>query len=221
MMLPQTDLPVQDVCHNAFRLMRDHQYDDANHLLVSAMAKTDDSVATALYHSALGVLEKMRGDYKAALRHYQRAERLLPDDPAIKLITARLFIEVFKEYDQALKRCRAVEKLVPHHAVMLHHARTLEGLAWGAQGNRRKAVACLSASLINDFSDFGTSRNIDFHLVEWCVKKQWNLEVCREFLTRASAFASACNETTWNLTLGKILEAMRPSYPSPFGERAG
>lgn len=198
----------QAVCLRAFELMRDRQFDDAEKLLANCLAKTTDPVSGGLFHSGLGVLEKLRGDYKAALRHYGRAEKLLPEDPSIKLIAARLLIDNYREYDQAIKKCRKAASLVPHHAVVVHHAKTLEGMAWAGKGNRGKAEAMLTESMIGDFQAFVTARNIDFQLVALCVKKQWGLVCCREFLTKARAFAESRHESPWVRTIDKILQAM-------------
>ena len=70
-----------DVCYRAFELIAAKQYSDAEKLLSGTMSRTDDDAAIALYHSVLGVLFKVQGEYKTAWKHYQRAEKLLPRDP--------------------------------------------------------------------------------------------------------------------------------------------
>ena len=101
-------LPVapSEVCYRAFELIAAKQYEDAEKLLALNMSRTDDDAAIALYHSVMGVLFKVQGEFKTAWKHYERAEKLLPDDPAMKIISARLLIEQFAEYDQAIKKAK-------------------------------------------------------------------------------------------------------------------
>src|SRR3989338_10057724 len=119
--------------------MHEKRYDEAEKLLVGNMAKTDDESAIALYHSVLGVLFKLQGEYKTAWKHYERAEKLLPNDPALKIISARLLIDQFSECDQAIKKAKKVLRLFPDHPVFAHQAYTTLGLAFVKKGDRAKA----------------------------------------------------------------------------------
>ena len=198
----------QDICYRVFELVRAKQFDAAEKLLSHWLGKTEEPVGCALLHSAYGVLEKSRGAYKSALRHYERAEKLLPTDPAIKLITAQLLIDVFKETDRAIRKCRQVEKLLPDNPVMLHHARTLEGLAYVVSGNRRKAAEQCAKSMENAFQGFLTCDNLNFLLVEMLVRKGWELELCHRFITQALALAQEHREAEWVARLTTMLDAM-------------
>lgn len=206
----ETIIQPQEVCRNAFALMREKQYVEAEKLLANCLTKTEDPVATGLFHSALGILYKLQGEFKMAWKHYQRAERLIPDDPALKLISARLLIEEFHEYDQAIKKCRKVLALLPAHLVVVHHAQVTMGLAYARKGNKRKALELLAESMTHDFHGFATTHNIDFHLVEWCCKKEWDLPLCRRFLEKAHAFAQSVHEEPWTHTIAQMLEAFPP-----------
>lgn len=197
----------QEVCRNAFALMQEKQYADAEKLLANCLTKTEDPVATGLFHSALGILYKLQGEFKTAWKHYQRAEKLIPDDPALKLISAQLLIEEFSEYDQAIKKCRKVLELLPDNLVVAHHAYVTMGMAYARKGNKRKALELLDQSMAHDFKGFVTTQNIDFHLVEICCKKNWDLPLCRRFLEKAYAFAQSVHEEPWTHTIGQMLEA--------------
>lgn len=197
----------QAVCARAFALMQGKQFTDAEKLLANCLTKTDDPVATALFHSALGILFKLQGEYKTAWKHYQRAEKLLPEDPALKLISARLLIDEFAEYDLAIKKCRKVLALLPDNPGVAHHAQVLLGLAYARKGDRRRALAALAEAMAGDFQGFVTTKNIDFHLVEWCVKKGWDLPLCRQFLEKAHAFAVSVQEADWAAIIGRMLAA--------------
>ena len=86
--------PVQssDVCRRAFELMHEKRYDEAEKLLVGNMAKTDDESAIALYHSVLGVLFKLQGEYKTyyASRGKQAVEYIETYDRGQKVRMLRL-----------------------------------------------------------------------------------------------------------------------------------
>jgi tetratricopeptide (TPR) repeat protein len=198
----------QDICYRAFELMRGKQYDDAEKLLSHWLTKTEDKVELGLFHSAYGVLEKTRGQFKDALRHYERAEKLIPDDPAIKLITARLLLDVYKEAGQTIRKCNKVLKLLPDNPVVVHHAKTLQGLAHAQKGSKRQAIAMLEESMAGDFDGFLTCDNIDFTLVEVCARKGWAIPQCRTFLDKALAFAKAHQEDQWVETVSKIVAVM-------------
>ncbi len=67
---------------------------ELNSGLDEALQKEDD-ILSALFYSSLGVLFKIRKDFQKAWKYYEKAEKLLPEDPALKLISARLLIDVF------------------------------------------------------------------------------------------------------------------------------
>ncbi|MBI4236813.1 MAG: hypothetical protein HY696_00155 [Deltaproteobacteria bacterium] len=199
---------VQEVCQRAFALLGDRQFSDAERLLANCLTKIQDPVGIALLHSALGVCAKCQGKGKIALQHYQRAEKILPEDPALKLITAQLLIDEFAQYDQAVRRCRKAALLVPQNPVVLHHALTLEGMAYARRGDRRRAGEMLTASMVHDFKGFVTTRNIDFQLVHYLLRKEWHGDLCRHFIERAHAFARSVKEGGWIRTLKRMLEAL-------------
>lgn len=196
-----------DICYQAFSLMKSKQYDDAEKLLTGNLAKTEEKINSALYHSALGVLYKMKGDFKTAWRHYERAEKLLPEDPALKIIVARLLIEQFKEYGGAIRRANKVLKILPDNPVFVHQAYITLGLAYCGKGEKKKAIEALEKSEGNNFVGFITAKNIDFQLVEALLKKGLGLEACRNFLTKALAFAQSRKEQSFEDSFKKMLGA--------------
>lgn len=202
-----------DVCHRAFELMKAKQYDDAEKLLANNMAHTEDPSASALYHSSLGVLYKLKGEFKTAWKHYQRAEKLLPEDPAIKIIMARLLLGEFAEYDAAIKRAKKVLKIIPGNPIFVHQAYTTLGLAYCRQGGKRKAIEMLEKSWENDFENFVTARNIDFHLVEMMLRRGWGVDSCYRFMNKALAFAKSRKEQTFVDAFQKMLAAFERENP--------
>lgn len=207
-------LPISpsDVCLRAFELMSAKQFDDAEKLLASNMARSDDDTAIALYHSVMGVLFKMQGEYKTAWKHYERAEKLLPDDPALKIISARLLVDQFAEYSQAIKRAKRVLELIPNNPVFAHQAYTTMGLAYAKKGDKKKAIEMLKESCVDDFQEFVSAKNIDFELVEAILKKGWSIAECRAFLEKAKLFAQKTEEGQYIRSFSNMLCAFDTEY---------
>lgn len=202
-----------EVCYRAFELMNAKQFDDAEKLLSGNMSRTDDDAAIALYHSVLGVLFKMQGEFKTAWKHYERAEKLLPNDPALKIISARLLIDQFAEYGQAIKRAKKVLDLIPGNPVFAHQAYTTMGLAHVRKGERRKAVEMLESSWGEDFRGFVSAKNIDFELVEALLKRGWGIPSCRLFLAKAKTFADSTGEIPHINLLDRMIGSFDKEYP--------
>lgn len=199
-----------EVCYRAFELMRARQLDDAEKLLVNCLSKTADDVACGLFHSTLGVLFKMKKEFKAAWRHYERAEKLIPNDPALKIISARFLVDEFSECDQAIKKARKVLELIPQNVVFRHQAYITMGLAYAKKGNKKKAIEMLSRSTDGDFEGFVTTRNIDFNLCETVLKKGWAEVEVKAFLEKAKKFAEVHKEADWV----EIIQKMLKSFPN-------
>lgn len=195
-----------EVCHRAFELIAAKDYGAAEKLLLNCMGKTEDDVSIALFHSVLGVISKMRGEFKMAFRHYGRAEKLIPDDPAVKLIVANLLVDEFGEYESAIRRAKKVLELVPHNAVFQHQCYIIMGLAYVKQGKKEKVKQMLSESMMKDFEAFVTTKNIDFRLVEELVRREWYLGLCRIFLETALSFATRVKEREWVDTISEMLK---------------
>lgn len=203
-----------DICYEAFRLMKGKDFDRAEELLANNLSHTKDKTATALYHSALGVLFKMKKDFKEAWRHYQRAEKLIPNDPALKIIVARLLIEQFAEYGAAIKRAKKVLKLLPANPVFCHQAYTTMGLALVHKRKKKEAIEMLEKSIGKDFAGFITSKNIDFQLVEMLLRNGWGAESCCRFMEKALSFAEDRKENDYIAAFQKMLAAFQSEYSS-------
>lgn len=201
-------LQPQDICRSAFESLAAKQFEEAERLLSYHMSRTEDPVALALFHSAMGVSAKMQAKYKEAWRHYDRAEKLLPTDPALKIISARLMITQFNEYDSAIKKARKVLELIPNNRAFVHQAYTTMGLAYAKQGKKTRALEMLRKSIVEDFEGFVTVNNIDFHLVEEVVKRGWDPQLCRLFIQKACMRAGEHREVDWVAKLEKMLSLM-------------
>jgi tetratricopeptide (TPR) repeat protein len=215
---PDTSVNPSDVCYRAFELIGAKQYSDAEKLLASNMSRTDDDASIALYHSVMGVLFKVQGEFKTAWKHYQRAEKLLPDDPALKIISARLMIDQFAQYSSAIKKAKKVLELIPGNAVFEHQAYSTIGLAHFRKGERKKAVTMLETSWGEDFKGFVTAKNVDFELVEALTRRGWGLESCRTFISKAYDYAVTTGEEPFVSLFDRMLTAFDGDYPDVVSE---
>lgn len=196
-----------EICQRAFDLMRSKQFEEAEKLLNNSMSKVDDDVAAGLFHSSLGVLYKLKGEPKSAWKHYQRAERLIPEDPALKIIVARLLIEQFSEFDMAIKKAKKALSVIKENPVFAHQVYVTMGLAYLGKGQKRKAVEMLKNAMQGDFAGFVSAANIDFKLVEMLLRSGSAVNECKEFLEKSLAFARLCKEASWVALIEKMVDA--------------
>lgn len=195
----------QAICRTAFELLAGKQFTEAEKLLSYNLSKTQDPMSLALFNSVLGISAKMQGNFKIAWRHYTRAEKLLPNDPALKIISARLLLDQFAEYDTAIKKAKKVLELMPTNRVFVHQAYTTMGLAYAKKGNKVKAVEMLQNSIVEEFKGFITTDNIDFHLAEEVASHHWDMPLCKTFLEKALGCAREHREEEWVNKLEEML----------------
>ncbi len=201
-----------EICYRALELIHSKNFDQAEKLLASNMTKTEDDTAIALFHSIMGVLYKVKGEYKVAWKHYERAEKLLPSDPALKIISARLLIDKFSQYMPAIRKAKKVLQLASNHPVFMHQAYTTIGLAYCKKGDRKKAISALTNSIINSFHDFRTPKNIDFELIEALLRKKWGIQDCQFFLVQANNFAIKCEDISFRTFIERMLTTFESDY---------
>src|SRR5262249_35193664 len=111
--------------YEAFRLMKEKNFDGAETLLKTGLEKAEsekNDTQSALFFSGLGVLAKIKGQFKDAWRYYEKAEKLLPEDPALKITMAKLLIDRFAQYDNAIKKLKIVLKVAKGSASFEHQA---------------------------------------------------------------------------------------------------
>ncbi|MBI4410934.1 MAG: hypothetical protein HY541_00420, partial [Deltaproteobacteria bacterium] len=119
--------------YKAFELMRQKKFDGSEELLARGLKEAQtarDLVLTALFYSAYGVLFKLKKEYRKAWKYYEQAEKLIPDDPALKIISARLLVDTFGQYDTAIRKMEKIVPKIGSDMTFLHQAYTVLGLAW-------------------------------------------------------------------------------------------
>lgn len=182
----------------AFELMNQKKLDEAEKVLDHGLQEAEslrDLILTGLYHSAYGVLYKLRKDFRKAWKYYEKAEKLIPEDPALKIISSRLLVEYFGQYDTVIRKMDKVIKMVEGNLPFLHQALCLKGLAFLRKGNKKRAVECLKQSMGKNFEGLESVANLDFKLLQELIKKKGDSTLCRQYLEAAQKLAKKTKET--------------------------
>ncbi|MBI2339685.1 MAG: hypothetical protein HYU99_04875 [Deltaproteobacteria bacterium] len=195
--------------YKAFELMRQKKFDESEAVLTEGLKEAQtarDLVLTALFYSAYGVLFKLKKEYRKAWKYYEQAEKLIPDDPALKIISSRLLVDYFGQHDTVIRKMEKILPKLGNDMTFLHQAYTVLGLAYLKKGNKKKAGECLTKSAGNDFKGLQSGANFDFRLVEEMMKKKNNPAACRGFLEKALAFVKETKEIQHERILKRLLD---------------
>lgn len=196
--------------YKAFDFMAAKNLDAAESELNAGLGEAKgqkDPVLSALFYSTLGVLYKIRKDFQKAWKFYEQAEKLLPHDPALKLISARLLIDVFGQYEAATRRCQKVLELSKNDPPFYHQALVTQGMAFLKGGKVNEAVDCLVEAMDKDFEGLVTAANIDLRLVEALLKKKTAVPESFAYLAKALEFAQSTGEDKFVLLFQKLIES--------------
>lgn len=215
MALALHDKVTNERLYKAFDLMAAKDLETAetelNGGLQEALAQ-EDSVLAAVFYSTLGVLAKMRREFQEAWRYYEKAEKLLPEDPALKLIAAKLLIEVFGQYDTAIRRCEKVLEFSPQDPPFRHQALATMGLAYLKSGKTPEALKCLQQAAEQDFAGLISAGNVDMKLAEALVRKKTGINECRAYIEKAISFAQETQEEKFIQLFSRLLEALNKEF---------
>ncbi len=196
--------------YKIFALLDQKKFDEAEKILKSELAQAEketDPVTQAVYYSTYGVLCKLKKDYRKAWKYYEQAEKKLPEDPSLKIITARLLVEYFAQYDTVIKKMDKVLKLAASNFSYLHHAYTLKGMALFKSGKKKEAAEALRQSMgaKNKFEGLETATNFDFQLVQEFLERGLERELCAEYLNAALVFAQNKKEPVFEKMIQYLL----------------
>lgn len=202
---------VKKEIYEALLKIKNRDFEKAESLLLQLLKKAqeiqtmDGKSEQALVLSTLGVLEKIREDYKAAWRYYEKAEKLLPDDPSLKLIMAQLMIHEFSQYDVAIKKMKAVIELAKGSPSFEHQAYATMATAYLRKGDRKKSLEMFEKSMRGDFVEITSSHNINLDVIESFLARNFESDRCRSYLQKALALAQSKKETSQASFLNKLL----------------
>jgi tetratricopeptide (TPR) repeat protein len=193
----------------AFQLMKRKDFDAAEKHLLTGIKKArrlGDTTLEGLYLSAMGVLYKLKQDFKRSYKFYQQAERLLGEDGSLKIISSLLLIEQFGQHDTAARKLDKVIERDGQDPAMLHHAKAIQGVAYFRMGKRDKARENMEFLLAQDFLTLRSAANLDFKLVELFLKKNFFADLCRKYLEKALDLAKKKREKVFEQVIAGILE---------------
>lgn len=196
-----------------FSLMHRKKLDDAEKLISQGLKEAEykrDLNLQGLYWSAFGVLHKLKKDFRKAWKCYDQAEKLIPDDPALKIISSRLLIDYFSQYDTVLKKMEKIEEGCKGNTAFLHQIHALMGLAWLKKGDRKKAAEFLKRSMEGGFKGLESSVNLDLKLLEELMKKKVEPMLCKAYLETALKFAQANKEKVFE----KLFKLFLKNFPA-------
>jgi tetratricopeptide (TPR) repeat protein len=213
----QADAVIKDAdLYQSFRLMKQKDFDGALNCLNKGLKKPEvqsDPTLQGLYFSALGVLYKLKSDYKKSYKFYQQAEKLLPDEGSLKIITAHLLIEEFAQYDTAIKKLDKILQMDAGDPAMVHHAKAAQGLAYLGMGKKDRAKAILGELIASDFVPLRSGANLDFKLVAACLQKSLEPLLCRSYLEKALAFVTQKKEAVYMRVIQDLISRLPQVIP--------
>lgn len=193
----------------AFGLMNEKKYDQAEKALTEGLKEAEtarDLVLQGLHYSAFGVLSKLKKDFRKAWKYYEQAEKLIPDDLALKIISARLLVEYFGQYDTVIRKMEKAAKMEGADFVFLHQILTTQGLAYLRAGNKKKAAECLKKAMGKNFDGIQSMVNLDLKLVGEMTAKKVDPPLCRAYLNGAATFAKKTKEGVHEKIIKRLLD---------------
>lgn len=197
--------------YQSFQLMKRGDFDAADELIEKGIEKSKkkkDETLQGLYLSARGVLYKLKNDYKESYKYYQQAEKLLKDDHSIRIITAVLLIEEFKQYETAVKKLQKTIE-ASDDPVILHHAKAIQAIGYFMMGKKDLAKENFEYILAQNFENLCFATNLDFKMVELFVAKKFELKICERYLEKALELAQDKKETVFESVIIKLLSGLR------------
>lgn len=196
--------------YEAFRRMKEKDFAGAETLLKNGLEKAEaekDTIQSALFFSSLGVLSKIKGEFKDAWRYYEKAEKLLPEDPALKIIMAKLLIDRFAQYDNALKKLKHVLKVAKGSGSFEHQAHATMAMAYLKKGEKKKAIEMLDEAMVDDFANVTSAENLNFDVIEAFLSRNLEVDRCQKYVEKALALARSRREVRPVQFLEKLLES--------------
>ncbi|HBF13252.1 MAG TPA: hypothetical protein DDW49_07695 [Deltaproteobacteria bacterium] len=192
-----------------FEFLKLRKFDEAQKLLeqgIKEAEKNQDDLLAGLFYSAYGVFFRLQKEFRKAWKSYEKAEKLVPADPSLKIISARLLLDFFGQYDIVLRKMDKVLGLAKDDFVFVHMAHTIKGMAFLKKGNKAKALESLKLSMGDHFNGLKNMADMQFDLVNELIKKKWGLDETRLYLKEALFFSKKAGDIKSQKIIWKFLE---------------
>ncbi|MBI4373901.1 MAG: hypothetical protein HY542_03390 [Deltaproteobacteria bacterium] len=199
--------------YEAFQKIKEGNFPAAEKILkegLQGIAPAGDETQQALYHSTWGVLCKVKGEDKEAWRHYDLAEKLLPEDPSLKIISAKFLIERFAQFDTALKKLKKVLEVAKGSPSFEHQAHAIMALAYLKKGERKRAKTSLESAMAGDFQSMITAANINLDVIDGFLARNFEVGLCKAYLEKGLALAASKKEEKSVELFKKLLQSFIP-----------
>lgn len=192
-----------------FRLMKEKNFEGAKIKIEEGIRKAQQNqnvVSEGLYLSAMGVLFKLKKDHKESYKYYQLAERLLPEDHSLKIISSTLLIHEFHQFDTAIRKLKKVLESANVDPVILHQAKALIAMAYFATAKKSLAKEILATMVIEDFSKLRSATHVNYKLPEYFILKNFELDACLAYLRKALALAKDKHEDNYIAVVNELIQ---------------
>lgn len=192
-----------------FQWMKEKKYDQAQIKIEEKMKFAQahaDKNSEGILLSMLGMLYKLKLDVKTSYKYYQLAEKCLPDDATLAMISARLLVEEFNQCETALRKIDKIILNTTHDPVMQHHALALKALAYFKMGKKPKAKEALQSLIEYDFSLLRSSSNVDYKTCESFLAKGFEVGLCLQYLEKCLQLAIQLKEKTMQKVLSRLID---------------
>lgn len=200
---------VQQEIYLAFNKMKERDFSGAEQTLQDGLVRAQSNpMQAALYLSTLGVLHKLKNEPKEAWRYYEKAEKLMPDDPALKLIMSKFLLDQFAQYDTAIKRAEQALKLAKGSPSFEHQAHATLAMIYLKKGNKKEAIKMLDKAMEDDFSRIISAQNINCEILEAFMARNLEKERCQRYLEKALQLALTKKEQKQIQLFTKLLESL-------------
>lgn len=206
------DSPIHSqLLFQAFALIKAKKWDEAEKLLSEGLKDAElkkDLSLIGLFHSAFGIFYKLKKEFRKSWKHYEQAEKLFPEDLSLKLISSRLLVDFFGQYDTVLRKMDKVLASAELNFPMAHQAYTLKGLACLRKSDKKRASESLQLAMGKNFEGLQSGANFDWSLVSEMIKKKIEPNLCRDYLNAANQFVKKTKEKPYEELIQRLLKKL-------------
>ncbi|MBX7147629.1 hypothetical protein K1X76_00965 [bacterium] len=195
--------------HKAFDFMNKKKLAEAEALLAEGLKEAEvlhDELMQGMFCSAYGIFYKIKKDFRKAWKYYEKAEKFIPEDPTLKIISANLLCDFFGQYDIVIRKMNEVLTMVGPDFTLVHQAYTLMGRTALKKGDKVLAIECFKKSMGDNFNGLVSPVNFNFKLLEMLSKRKIEPDLCRDFLNKGISFSKAHKNKPYEKLLLKMLE---------------